>query len=200
MKQFWPKRTLLTVLVVILCATVIVAVFLPVQAGSPRTSTSGCISNLKQLGTSQAVYAADFDDCLPPHFTMNGGRSKFVQSLRSYIRRKNILVCPDSAVSKRDYENRSLHLTYDHFPALARFMPWNSVIQVSIVPNPAEVLQMRDEVLNFEARPKGNHVITNHGEYPDQLTVLFIDLHAKRLSTLPGEDQPFVSLDGLLVK
>lgn len=92
--------TLIELLVVIAIIAILAAILFPVfaQAKDAAKKTQS-ISNLKQTGTSVAIYNADYDDVMPPsaYFvglgTLNQVHSVY-DALQPYMKNKQILVSP----------------------------------------------------------------------------------------------------------
>ncbi len=67
MKKRSKQFTLIELLVVIAIIAILAAMLLPaLNAARERARTASCVSNLKQFNTIIALYAADYDDNLPP--------------------------------------------------------------------------------------------------------------------------------------
>ncbi len=58
--------TLIELLVVIAIITILAAILFPVFAQArDKARAAACLSNLKQLGLAQSMYAQDYDETLP---------------------------------------------------------------------------------------------------------------------------------------
>jgi prepilin-type N-terminal cleavage/methylation domain-containing protein/prepilin-type processing-associated H-X9-DG protein len=90
MKRLIRKRafTLIELLVVIAIIAILAAILFPVfaQAKAAAKKTTD-LSNLKQLGTSTALYLGDYDDVYPQARVVNGGiGSTYVEVLDPYVK------------------------------------------------------------------------------------------------------------------
>lgn len=199
MKQFWPKWTLLNVLVGFLCLTVIAVILAPVRmcCASPVTV---CMSNIKQIGTAQLIYASDNDENLPPHYTFEREERELIASLTPYLKSPGILNCPESAKAKAPESEMPSTTTYEHFPLVLRFAQSNGIINLGKVLDPTKSPWMHDQILKVEKIPQGEHIETNHKSRDNRLVSVFLDGHARMHPTIPGERIPQISTDGLLAK
>ena len=97
--------TLIELLVVIAIIAILAAILFPVfaQAREQARKTS-CLSNLKQMGTSVAMYVQDYDERFPMVYGGWGGVDRAAEYLLVYPYIKNIQVwrCPSASASECD--------------------------------------------------------------------------------------------------
>src|SRR5258708_5456677 len=84
----------------IVCALLIVAILVgflvPILFQDRGPHRTACISNLKQLITSVAIYEADYEDNTPPFFTFESTEKDkaFFASIDEYSKNHQIFRCP----------------------------------------------------------------------------------------------------------
>ncbi len=124
--------TLIELLVVIAIIAILAAILFPVfaQAKDAAKKTQS-ISNLKQTGTSVAIYNADYDDVMPPsaYFvglgTLNQVHSVY-DALQPYMKNKQILVSPSDGQGQ-SWRDRLVALGLNPMP--------NGIERASYIPN-----------------------------------------------------------------
>ncbi|MFO7946291.1 MAG: prepilin-type N-terminal cleavage/methylation domain-containing protein [Armatimonadota bacterium] len=84
--------TLIELLVVIAIIAILAAILFPVFARArEQAHKSSCLSNLKQLGLADLMYAQDYDEY---HVHVRRGDMGFADLLQPYIANIQILACP----------------------------------------------------------------------------------------------------------
>ena len=96
--DFAPRKkrcfTLIELLIVIAIIAILAALLLPaLNKARERARATGCLNNLKQVGSYMMIYAQDSEDCLPP--TDNSTRYWSV-ALKDggYLEYSDLMVCP----------------------------------------------------------------------------------------------------------
>ena len=123
--------TLIELLVVIAIIAILAAILFPVfaQAKDAAKKTQS-ISNMKQVGTANHIYFADYDDYVPPSAYRQAVTNNVIISvydiLDPYMKNKQILISPADGPGQ-SWENR-LNL-------LGLAIPTNGVKNASYIPN-----------------------------------------------------------------
>ena len=194
---------MIEVLVVVAIMLIVAAVVLPVFSRA-RTAAkhTACIGNLKQLGAALALYAADYDDWLPPHCNdeyylrewevVGGSRhlptgsdtpQKFVDSIFAYTKNRDILFCPEDPNARKgifEFSVRHEFTSYVYCPKdLDTILSHRLPVRVSLsASNVFHNMLMSDDVtyeswaMDPETRP------TNHDD--GSRHVLRMDLGVER--------------------
>jgi prepilin-type N-terminal cleavage/methylation domain-containing protein/prepilin-type processing-associated H-X9-DG protein len=95
--------TLIELLVVIAIIAILAAILFPVFARArEKARQTSCLSNMKQLGLSDMMYAQDYDEILVRYAdrACRGGadsRTEWYEALAPYIKNSQIFVCPSLA-------------------------------------------------------------------------------------------------------
>src|SRR4051812_7716570 len=109
-----PKRngfTLIELLVVIAIIPILAAILFPVFAQArEKARQTGCLSNLKQIGTGLMMYTQDYDEAYPCNWygglwpTMPNGRQyKWMDALYPYVKNEQVFTCPSDASNRKQY-------------------------------------------------------------------------------------------------
>jgi prepilin-type N-terminal cleavage/methylation domain-containing protein/prepilin-type processing-associated H-X9-DG protein len=89
--------TLIELLVVIAIITILAAILFPVFAQvRDKARQTACLSNMKQLGTAQSMYAQDYDETMPKayHALPDGSDYPWYLQVQPYVRNTAIFRCP----------------------------------------------------------------------------------------------------------
>src|SRR5947209_52061 len=100
--------TLIELLVVIAIVAILAALLFPVFAQArERARMTGCVSNMRQIGSALMMYAQDYDETLP-YIRFHGagpcpkGSHCFVwkNAIRPYLKSLDILACPSNPYAR----------------------------------------------------------------------------------------------------
>src|SRR3982074_603449 len=88
--------TLIELLVVIAIIALLAAILFPVFAQAREKARSiSCLSNLKQLGTANMMYAQDYDESFTYGCRNGWWMNTWFVNLQPYIKNVQMLRCPD---------------------------------------------------------------------------------------------------------
>src|SRR5947208_10707667 len=92
--------TLIELLVVIAIIAILTALLFPVFAQArEKARQTGCLSNLRQIGTAAQMYAQDYEERLPGTELGEGeGEYFWIEMLAPYTRNREIFHCPSAPV------------------------------------------------------------------------------------------------------
>src|SRR3954451_7075248 len=98
--------TLIELLVVIAIIAILAAILFPVFAQArEKARQTACLSNMKQVGLALNMYTQDWDEMLPPNFTVDrfgepNAPASFLGSIIPYSKNRNIFYCPSSVAAE----------------------------------------------------------------------------------------------------
>jgi prepilin-type N-terminal cleavage/methylation domain-containing protein/prepilin-type processing-associated H-X9-DG protein len=103
--------TLIELLVVIAIIAILAAILFPVFAQArEKARQSGCLSNLKQIGTGLMMYAQDYDEAYPCNWfgglwatTPNGRMYKWMDAVYPYVKNEQVFSCPSDGSARKKY-------------------------------------------------------------------------------------------------
>lgn len=155
-----PRKSSSTTIIVVIVAVLFIgffvvailgAILFPVFARAREAArTSSCQSNIKQLATAMHVYAADYDDALPPG-------DKWCDLLQTKVATPEVYVCPNVSEMKCGYGLNS------------------SIFQLRDVTAPDGVVMLYESDGGWNAYgPQGAMIsVPRHGKY----NIAFVDGH-----------------------
>jgi prepilin-type N-terminal cleavage/methylation domain-containing protein/prepilin-type processing-associated H-X9-DG protein len=110
-----PGFTLIELLVVIAIIAILAAILFPVFARAREAArATTCRSNLKQLGTSIAMYTQDYDEIMPIERTTNPNQS-LIQILDPYAKNRGVFDCPSQSLKSTIAYNGERSYSYNTF-------------------------------------------------------------------------------------
>jgi prepilin-type N-terminal cleavage/methylation domain-containing protein/prepilin-type processing-associated H-X9-DG protein len=93
--------TLIELLVVIAIIAILAAILFPVFAQArEKARMTGCLSNMKQIGTGLMMYVQDWDQTYP-RIRFLGGDYVWRNAIEPYLKNQGILACPSNPESKK---------------------------------------------------------------------------------------------------
>jgi prepilin-type N-terminal cleavage/methylation domain-containing protein/prepilin-type processing-associated H-X9-DG protein len=103
--------TLIELLVVIAIIAILAAILFPVFAQArEKARQSGCLSNLKQIGTGIMMYIQDYDEAYPCNWygglwpsTPDGKQYKWMDAIYPYVKNEGVFTCPSDGSNRRQY-------------------------------------------------------------------------------------------------
>jgi prepilin-type N-terminal cleavage/methylation domain-containing protein/prepilin-type processing-associated H-X9-DG protein len=103
--------TLIELLVVIAIIAILAAILFPVFAQArEKARQSGCLSNLKQIGTALMMYTQDYDEAYPCNWygglwptTPDGKQYKWMDAVYPYVKNEQVFTCPSDGSSRKNY-------------------------------------------------------------------------------------------------
>src|SRR5262245_15384469 len=99
--------TLIELLVVIAIIAILAAILFPVFAQArEKARQTGCLNNLKQIGTALMMYVQDYDEVLPsPDHATDGpsslGNSKWMDRIYPYVKNEPLYNCPSDGFGRK---------------------------------------------------------------------------------------------------
>ena len=103
--------TLIELLVVIAIIAILAAILFPVFAQArEKARQSGCLSNLKQIGTGLMMYTQDYDEAYPCNWfgglwvtTPDGKQYKWMDAVNPYVKNEQVFTCPSDGSARKRY-------------------------------------------------------------------------------------------------
>jgi prepilin-type N-terminal cleavage/methylation domain-containing protein/prepilin-type processing-associated H-X9-DG protein len=103
--------TLIELLVVIAIIAILAAILFPVFAQArEKARQTGCLSNLKQIGTGLMMYTQDYDEAYPCNWygglwdtTPNGSQYKWMDAVYPYVKNEQVFSCPSDGSARKQY-------------------------------------------------------------------------------------------------
>lgn len=137
--------TLIELLVVIAIIAILAAILFPVfgRAREKARQTS-CLSNTKQIGLAAAMYAQDWDECLP-----TGDRSANVwwyEIIAPYTKNKQIFTCPSFKQGNNSPNLSALGYGINKCMMCPHWCPHTNWPSLAQIVRPAEILFVADSV------------------------------------------------------
>jgi prepilin-type N-terminal cleavage/methylation domain-containing protein/prepilin-type processing-associated H-X9-DG protein len=175
MKNKRTGFTLIELLVVIAIIAILAAILFPVVAQArEKARQSGCLSNLKQIGTGIMMYTQDYDEAYPCNWfgslwpsTPDGRAYKWMDAIYPYVKNEQVFTCPSDGGASKTYihysrlpkaseKNWGSYLTntayWDNGPGQSPSSDISSkqTVTISMVQKPADTLWAADGNGSFQ--------------------------------------------------
>lgn len=111
--------TLIELLVVIAIIAILAAILFPVFARArEKARQANCQSNQKQIALGWLMYIQDYDETVPPLYTItpgvSGGYFHTPELLHPYIKNAQLWLCPSDRVNAQGFEEGGIRCNYGY--------------------------------------------------------------------------------------
>ena len=111
--------TLIELLVVIAIIAILAAILFPVFARArEKARQANCQSNLKQITLGWLMYIQDYDETVPPLYTVtpgiSGGYFHTPELLHPYIKNAQLWLCPSDRTNAQAFEEGGIRCNYGY--------------------------------------------------------------------------------------
>lgn len=201
-----PKRTALWVLYSLLALGLCLCSCLfiwPVGGNTRQTAQwAACMSNIKQQLTAVQIYAQDFEDHVPPHYSFNGPSDveAYQKSLLPYGKNPeswDLGICPSVSTILTEKSGTVVvepvypKFMYTHCLSLKGIIPKYAEggrnLSLKATPfDPATTPYLRDVLVSDNPKGRSDKLISAHGE---RFNIGYLDGHAHKKYPLdPAKD------------
>ncbi|MBS1728645.1 MAG: hypothetical protein JST51_18155 [Armatimonadetes bacterium] len=194
-KRWRILETLLEAGAAISVIAILSAALYPLPLKDGRSTSSACLSNIKQITLAEFTYQSDFDDTMPPFFTFDSTDSqrKLYDCLYPYIRSKSAFLCPQNKENIKFNEGAPIIegipglMSYVHCHSLQTIIPdyanGQRLLALSQVAEVAATPVFREGITSF-GFAKNAKTATYLSPHGSSFVVGYFDGHAKRLSQI----------------
>jgi hypothetical protein len=203
-RRFTLAQGVITGVVVALLLLILAPVY---TSDGRRSLKTRCISNMKQLTTSQLIYAADFDEAIVPVYTFDGpvAQSQFFEAMIPYAKNAQIFLCGESPAYWSEPNGPEINRTakrveYAHFPLILRHVVEDHLINLDRFASPETEAWMHEPILKITKVPNGEEIETHHEKAKYGFVASFFDGHVKFVPTLKGGTSDPMTTDGVWLK
>ena len=200
-RRFTLTQGVITCVVIALVLLILAPVY---TSDGRRSLKTRCISNMKQLTTSQLIYAADFDEAIVPVYTFDGpvAQSQFFEAMIPYAKNAQIFLCGESPAYWSEPNGPEINRTakrveYAHFPLILRHVGEDHLINLDRFASPETEAWMREPILKITKVPNGEEIETHHEKARNGIVASFFDGHVKFVPTLKGGTSDPMTTDGV---
>jgi len=190
--------TLIELLVVVAIISILAAILFPVFARARENARrSGCMSNLKQMGTAMMMYAQDYDEHFPPLYNtpVNSSGTTITAAwnylIQPYVKNAQIFNCPSTDTTYFTTTNPHVDgLRYGLNILFGEYSWWRDSLgrtglHIASIENPAQTIFILDDN-SFRAAPEGTLYDTTVRKpayrHLETANTLFVDGHVKSLN------------------
>lgn len=203
-RRFTLTQGVITGVVIALVLLILAPVY---TSDGRRSLKTRCISNMKQLTTSQLIYAADFDEAIVPVYTFDGpvAQSQFFEAMIPYTKNAQIFLCGESPAywsepNVSEINRTAKRVEYAHFPLILRHVGEDHLINLDRFASPETEAWMHEPILKITKVSNGEEIETHHEKARNGFVVSFFDGHVKFVPTLKGGTSDPMTTDGVWLK
>lgn len=204
--------TLIELLVVIAIIAILAAILFPVFAKAREAArATSCRSNLKQLGSSLAMYAQDYDETVATSFMYYSPSDNLVwwpDLVRPYVKNEQVYLCPSVPSQRLASHNcsnwrRPVGMTPSTVCTDFTIPDWLGGTSLANIQDPSGTLNAVDSIsieywdatLHTDQKPIASGQHWTDERHSEKKNALYFDGHVKTVGIVPAGQWTLISTD-----